>query len=1672
MSIFWRRHSRLIGADSHSIVWTEVADTAARLALSLTSNDDGKVVKQTDDSSLWVIVDYTGPTYVEITAIGVAAVTSVFGEVGDVTLADADLVMSDITDLSLAGLDDDFIIKYDLGSATWVVELDTGGGGGVTDHGALTGLGDDDHTAYLNTGRHGAIGSNPHGVTKTQVSLGNAENTADTDKPISDATQTALDDKLDETSHDALPSDNPHDVDATDVGLGNVDNTADTDKPVSTDQQAEIDVFRGASSGIGAWAFIGSSLEVPSQGEFSTDSANPNTVTEILIAYQSEYTVGARAIRQAVAGDVITFRSFSTTFEYMNQHLITSVVDPNDGNPITINVDNSQSLGNGSTYGSDLYGVDLFAPQGESVVGLGTFEYDGVVVSTTDPTAGKWTRDHATDGSVTRMDISYSAIGGLDVSEIFATLTVGSHFYFRLNDGEAQTYVINGSGVTDRTTYYDIDVAHVENSTSWPGLTATDIHSLLPVPSASAVAPEGVDVKSSGPVTATWNLTADGDGTSSWQPPGSPTGHLLGGTSHTADSLANFNSKVTGGNLDFDTAQRDPTTHALDSGSHSGSISSAQHGVQSDVTLHADATGSLDGFMPSGDKTKVDHITVTQAVDLDTIETDSLASKVVTDWITITQAVNLDTMETDSLASKVITDWIAVTQDVDLDDMETDAAASKVITDFLTVTGAVDLDAMEIDAAASKVVTDWISVTQAVDLDVIETDSLASKVITDWIAVTQAVDLDDIETNSAASKVITDWITVTQAVDLDAMETSIGALGTASVEDIGTTIGDVVGVVDTGGAVSGLDAIDGSLLTGMAWHDFTYITPASGDPGSGNWTMEDSTTLLVSVTANNGLDIGVVFGSLGSGASVYVKTAGEVRLYTVSAVADLTTWLEITVALDSSSTGFALSTGEDYSFLGSGGGGGGGSGDITSVVAGDGLTGGATSGDATLDVVANGDASIVVNADDIQVGVLATDGQHGVRGGGTQHADVIAGGADGFMTGADKTKLDGVEADAKDDQDIGAGAGLIGGGLGDAELNVGQGTGIIVNADDVEVGYGTITGTATEGNDARVVAGVAHRALTDEHIDWTGASAGTVHQTNLPAELKSELDTRIADGNLISDQDAEFVVTTGIIDTEKGTPVDADLLLIEDSAAGGAKKFVEIGNLPEQTITLEGDVTGTGTGTFTATIANDAVTLATMDAGTPGGVIAYDTTTGNPVDVGVGTLDQVLTTSTVGQPPTWEDPTGVGTATDLATDASPVAINSTAPAGAGYVLKSTDTTTATWQAAAGGGDVTGPGASVQSTSMAVYDGTGGLTIQEAPILVGVSTVGSGTRTAHDSSVLTGGYASGIGEIETTNSGTIALGYAASNSTGVPKILAGGQGAFATGYSFAFQTGDSLIEATGAGSFVTGGASNFEAADILISASGDGSFAGGYASTGGATIDASGDGALARGSITSTGTIEALGSGSFALGQVSTGTISASADGAIAIGVTTTGTISASGTNSMQVGVGSNAQNDSIQVGDTTDGIRLTAGGSAPTASIHDGDMWVDTTKFRVRDAGGDTNMVSSLSKSITIQDPVTAEDITLFYTPVAITITQIAAVIRGTTPSVLWFIKHATMTTGRDSAGTAVVTAGTTTTDEGGVSITSFDDATIPADSFLWVETTDVSGTNDELSLTVVYTED
>lgn len=90
--------------------------------------------------------------------------------------------------------------------------------------------------------------NNPHSVTKTQVGLSNVDNTSDLAKPISTATQTALDTisgnvtaVTDDLADHIADKGNPHGVTKAQVGLSNVDNTSDTAKPVSTAQQQALD---------------------------------------------------------------------------------------------------------------------------------------------------------------------------------------------------------------------------------------------------------------------------------------------------------------------------------------------------------------------------------------------------------------------------------------------------------------------------------------------------------------------------------------------------------------------------------------------------------------------------------------------------------------------------------------------------------------------------------------------------------------------------------------------------------------------------------------------------------------------------------------------------------------------------------------------------------------------------------------------------------------------------------------------------------------------------------------------------------------------------------------------------------------------------------------------------------------------------------------------------------------------------------------------------------------------------------------------------------------------------------------------------------------------------------------------------------------------------------------
>ncbi len=145
-----------------------------------------------------------------------------------------------------------------------------GGGGGVTDHGALTGLADDDHSQYHNNARgdaryallakgvtngdsHDHNGGDGAQIAYSSLSglptLGTAaatNSTAYDAAGAASAAQAAAIAASTPIAHDSNTS-NPHSVTKSQVGLSNCDNTSDASKPVST-AQATADTAIGTAA--------------------------------------------------------------------------------------------------------------------------------------------------------------------------------------------------------------------------------------------------------------------------------------------------------------------------------------------------------------------------------------------------------------------------------------------------------------------------------------------------------------------------------------------------------------------------------------------------------------------------------------------------------------------------------------------------------------------------------------------------------------------------------------------------------------------------------------------------------------------------------------------------------------------------------------------------------------------------------------------------------------------------------------------------------------------------------------------------------------------------------------------------------------------------------------------------------------------------------------------------------------------------------------------------------------------------------------------------------------------------------------------------------------------------------------------------------------------------------
>lgn len=124
------------------------------------------------------------------------------------------------------------------------------------------------------------------------------------------------------------------------------------------------------------------------------------------------------------------------------------------------------------------------------------------------------------------------------------------------------------------------------------------------------------------------------------------------------------------------------------------------------------------------------------------------------------------------------------------------------------------------------------------------------------------------------------------------------------------------------------------------------------------------------------------------------------------------------------------------------------------------------------------------------------------------------------------------------------------------------------------------------------------------------------------------------------------------------------------------------------------------------------------------------------------------------------------------------------------------------------------------------------------------------------------------------------------------------------------------------------------------------------------------------------------------------------------------------------------------------------------------------------DINGDIIISGNISglqqqKGVSVESPTDSENIGMFYVPQAITITNVYAVVRGTTPSVTI---NPVQTTDRSAAGTAILSAATAITNTTtGQDLSTFNDATVPSGSWIVLKTTATSGTVDEITVLISY---
>ena len=216
-----------------------------------------------------------------------------------------------------------------------------------------------------------------------------------------------------------------------------------------------------------------------------------------------------------------------------------------------------------------------------------------------------------------------------------------------------------------------------------------------------------------------------------------------------------------------------------------------------------------------------------------------------------------------------------------------------------------------------------------------------------------------------------------------------------------------------------------------------------------------------------------------------------------------------------------------------------------------------------------------------------------VGAGGTAHANAVAGGAAGFMSGADKSKLDGIAAGATAFD--GAYSSLSGKPTlgGAASLNVGTTTGTVAAGDDARMANERVPTEA--GLATKLHAATAKNTLVDgDEVNGTDSAAtwGLIRTTwaNVWTYIKSKADTLYAPKGAI---------------TGSGLTMATNKLLGRSTAGTGAPEEITVGS----GLTLSaGTLTAAG-GSIAPLVVEDANTVAQRNGTTAQKQFVYNTYT-------------------------------------------------------------------------------------------------------------------------------------------------------------------------------------------------------------------------------------------------------------------------------------------------------------------------------------------------------------------------------------------------------------------------------------------------------------------------------